>query len=99
MAPICCSRSVAQSTTAHSVPGLGIDLTGSLMRTRPLPMRHDPPDPSTVPGELEPLLEKRLRAREALDREIATLRATLKSLDDNGSYGNGEDAGAPIGLR
>src|ERR1700692_1243853 len=49
MAPICCSRSVAQSTTAHSVPGLGIDLTGSLMRTRPLPMRHDPPDPWTVP--------------------------------------------------
>jgi hypothetical protein len=32
--------------------------------------------------ELEQLLDKRLRAREALDREIATLRATLKSLDE-----------------
>jgi hypothetical protein len=42
-APICCSGSVAPSTTAHSVPGLAIDLPGSLMRTRPLLMRHDPP--------------------------------------------------------
>jgi hypothetical protein len=55
--------------------------------------------PRSRRGELEQLLDKRLRAREALDREIAALQATLKSLDDNGSYGNGEDAGAPIGLR
>src|SRR5271165_2409644 len=52
MAPICCSKFVAQSTTARSVPGLGIDLTGSPMQTWPLPKQHDPPDLWTVPKAL-----------------------------------------------
>jgi hypothetical protein len=30
---ICCSRSVARSTTAPSVSGLGVDLTGSPIQT------------------------------------------------------------------
>ena len=38
-----------QSITAHSVPGLGIVLTGLPMRVRPLLKRHDPPDLWTVP--------------------------------------------------
>jgi hypothetical protein len=47
-APICCG-SAAQSTTARSVPDLGIDLTGSPVQTLPLPNRHDPPNVWTVP--------------------------------------------------
>ena len=49
MARICCCKFVARSTTAHSVPGLSIDLTGCPMPTWPLPKRHDPPDLWTVP--------------------------------------------------
>jgi hypothetical protein len=39
--------------TAHSALGLGIGLTGSLIPTRPLLMRHDPPGPWTVPALTE----------------------------------------------
>jgi hypothetical protein len=38
--------------------------------------------PRSRRSELEQLLDKRLRAREALDREIGTLQARLKSLDE-----------------
>jgi hypothetical protein len=48
-APICYCKFVAQSTTERSVPGLGIDLTGSPMQTRPLRKRHDPDSPTTGP--------------------------------------------------
>ena len=36
MAPIWCSRSAAQATTARLAPGLETDLTGSAMQTQPL---------------------------------------------------------------
>jgi hypothetical protein len=47
---ICCSRSAAQSTTARSVSGSGIDLIGSQMPTWPLRKRYDPPNLWTVPS-------------------------------------------------
>jgi hypothetical protein len=43
------SRPLAQSITARSVSGLGIDLIGSQMPTWPLPKWHDPADLWTVP--------------------------------------------------
>src|SRR5271166_1770778 len=63
MAPICCSKFVAQSTTARSVPGSGIDLTGSPMQTWPLPKRLDSPDLWTVPPVTAVVLEKAGRFR------------------------------------
>src|SRR5258707_9222539 len=38
---------------ACSVPGLGIDLTGSPMQTRPLPKRHDSPRSEEHTSELQ----------------------------------------------
>jgi hypothetical protein len=43
MGPICCSRSVVQSTTVRLGRDWGVDLIGPGMQTWPLPKQRDPP--------------------------------------------------------
>jgi hypothetical protein len=72
-APICCFRSAAQSTTARSVSGWGIDLIGSQIPPRPLPKRHDLSDLWTVPPKW-----RRLAPR--LNQTRISCRVTLGDL-------------------
>jgi hypothetical protein len=101
MAPICCSKSAAQSTTARSVPGLGIDSTGSPRQTRPLPKRHDPPmsGRSRRKQDANPILEPLFRAADELlanrdftidSQFVACFSETEDDLGQWRGYGGGE---------